>query len=286
MAQTEPDQEEGQDAAPAERGDEDEQEGSPAERGDEDEQAASPAERDDQEERPVARAKRDGSAEEPESFARRARPAPRPGSRGALSPAEIDAALRHGRAEKGRNQALVLRDAGRAISNALNALADEPTEGSGFWIEVYTPFSWVAQLSSDAAKQYRDIFPEDLQRGDLAGLLRVIVHPDMPDRVSRRGMRLSASVEHVVIRPRGRRDARSLQPVSKRTFDETTVGRYGREVTFGGVEALFRLPDVIDVIRESRNGELDVIVIGERNREKTFGIKRRHFDQLPGLPYY
>ncbi len=228
----------------------------------------------------------DEDAQEDDSFAPRDRSAARRPRRPGLSPAEIDDALSHGRAEKGKNQALVLRDAGRAVSNVLNALADEPTEGSGFWIEVYTPMSWVAQLASDAAKEYRDLNAEDLERSDLANVLRVVVHPDMPDRVSHRGMRLSASVEHVIIKPRGSRGAPALQPISKRTFDETTVGRHGREATFDGVEAVFDLPSVLGAIRESRNGEFDVIVVGERNREKTFGVKRKHFDDLPGLSRY
>lgn len=232
------------------------------------------------------RVDRDADTEEGEAFTPRERAVSKRSNRPGLSPDEIDDALSHGRAEKGKNQALVLRDTGRAISNVLNALADEPTEGTGFWIEVFTPMSWVAQLASDAAKDYRDLSADDLERSDLASVLRVIVHPDMPDRVSRRGMRLSASVEHVVIRPRGNRHAPALQPVSKRTFDETTVGRHGREATFDGVEAIFDLAGVLRAIRESRDGEFDVIVIGERHREKTYGVKRKHFDDLPGLSRY
>jgi len=228
----------------------------------------------------------DASPAEPDSVRRQELPERARPRQAALPDDVIEDALRHGRSEKGKNQGLVIRDAGRGWMNALNALADEPTQGSGFWIEVYTPESWIAQLGSDAAKQYRDISLRDLDPEDLAAVLRVTVHPDMPDRVSRRGMRLSSGVERVVVRPRGRKDARVLQPLSVSTFDETAVGRHGREATFSGVQAIFDLRAVIEVIGQSRDREFDVIVIGEGDREKTFGVKKKHFDRLPGLPRF
>jgi hypothetical protein len=232
---------------------------------------------------PGADRAQEAQPERPDSFARREPPEPMGPRRAALSEVDIEMALRHGRSEKGKDQGLVLRDTGRKWMNALNALADEPTEGSGFWLEIYTPVSWLSRLSSDAARQYRDISIRDLDAADLSAVLRVIVHPDMPDRVSRRGMRLSASVEHVVIRPKGDRGARALQPLSRRDFDETAVGRHGREATFSGVQATFDLDAVADVRRQSRDGEFDVIVIGSGDREKTYTVKKKHFERLPGL---
>jgi hypothetical protein len=233
--------------------------------------------------RPSADRDEGARSEEPESSARR-EPPERMRPRGAdLSDSAIALALRHGRSEKGKNQALIIRDAGRGLMNALSALADEPTEGSGFWIEIYTPISWLEQLGSDAARDYRDISFRDLEPDDLAASLRVTVHPDMPDRVTHRGMRLSASVDRVVIRPKGRKDVRALQPLSTRTFDETAKGRHGRTASFAGVEAIFDL-DAVNEMRElSREGEFDVIVIGEADREKVFSVKKKHFDRLPGL---
>jgi hypothetical protein len=229
---------------------------------------------------------RRGDDEREAPAAERDEPAPvetRSPRRAGLSREAIEDALRHGQAERGKNQALVLRDTGRAISNVLSTLADEPTEGSGFWIEIYTPLSWIAQLASDAARDYRDLSPRDLDDDDLRPVLRVIVHPDMPDRVSHRGMRLSQSVEHVVIKPRKDKHAPPLQPLSRREFDETAVGRHGRRATFSGVEAAFDLQAVAGVIQDSRDGEFDVIVVGAGYRDKSFGVKRKHFDQLPGL---
>jgi len=246
------------------------------------ERDAAPAAADDPDSPSVDRA-RDAQDEPPEAPVRResrGRMGPR---RAALSDVDIEMALRHGRSEKGKSQALIIRDAGRGWMNALNALADEPTEGSGFWLEIYTPVSWLQQLSSNAAREYRDVSIQDLEPADLSAVLRVIVHPDMPDRVSRRGMRLSASVEHVVIRPKGDKGARVLQPVSRRTFDETAVGRHGREASFSGVESSFDLDAVADVRQQSRDGEFDVIVIGSGDREKTFSVKKKHFDRFPGL---
>jgi len=204
----------------------------------------------------------------------------------ALSDEAIEAAFRNGRAERGKSLALTLRDTGRGLMNALNTLADEPTEGSGFWVEIHTPLTWLAQLSSDAAKDYRDVSRGDLEPDDLAAVLRVTVHPDMPDRVSRSGMRQSASVEHVVIRPKDRKDARVLQPLSLRRFDETAVGRHGRTASFAGVEAIFDLDSVARVRDQARDGEFDVIVIGSGDREKTFSVKKKHFERLPGLSQF
>jgi hypothetical protein len=220
---------------------------------------------------------------ESDGSASRDRPERRAPPRAALSEEAIADALRHGRSERGKSQGLVLRDTGRAVMNVLSSLADEPTEGSGFWIEVYTPMSWLAQLSSDAAREYHDLTPRELVPEDLSAVLRVVVHPDMPDRVSRRGMRMSASVDHVIIRPRGDRGAPALHPLSKREFDETSVGRHGRRATFWGVEAIFDLAAVNEARGASRDGELDVLVIGSGDREKTFSIKKKHFKDLPGL---
>jgi hypothetical protein len=238
---------------------------------------------DEERDSPSADRDEDARAGEPDSSERREPPARMRSGRAALSDEEIETAFRYGRSDRGKNMGLVIRDAGRGLMNALNALADEPTEGSGFWIEIYTPVSWLRQLSSDAAREYRDLSRRDLEPADLAGVLRVTVHPDMPDRVSHRGMRLSASVEHVVIRPKGRKDVRVLQPLSTRTFDETTRGRHGRVASFAGVEAIFDL-DAVNEMRElSRDGEFDVIVVGEGDREKVFSVKKKHFDRLPGL---
>jgi len=241
---------------------------------------------DDDRDAPAVERDEEAAPGEADSSSRREPPARMRSGRAALSDEEIETAFRYGRSDRGKNMGLVIRDAGRGWMNALNALADEPTEGSGFWIEIYTPVAWLRQLSSDAAREYRDLSRRDLEPDDLAGVLRVTVHPDMPDRVSRRGMRLSASVEHVVIRPRGDKGARALQPLSTRTFDETAVGRHGREASFAGVEAIFDLGAVARVREQSRDGEFDVIVIGSRDREKSFGVKKKHFDRLPGLPPY
>ncbi len=224
--------------------------------------------------------------EEPDSFEpQEPRERSRP-PRVALSDSAIDLALRHGRSERGKSQALEIRDAGRGLMNALSRMADEPTDGSGFWIEVYTPISWIEQLSSDASKDYRDLSPRDLEPEDLDAVLRITVHPDMPDRVTHKGMRLSASVEHVVIKPKGRKDEPALQPIYTREFDETARGRHGRRATFAGVEAVFDLEDLARVRELARDGEFDVIIIGSGDREKTFSVKKKHFDRLPGLPMY
>jgi len=224
--------------------------------------------------------------DQPMPSARREPPEGMESPQAELSDEAIETAFRNGRANAGKNFALTLLDAGRGLMNALSVLADEPTEGSGFWIEIHTPLSWLAQLSSDAAKDYRDISRGDLEPADLAAVLRVTVHPDMPDRVSRRGMRLSASVEHVVIRPKGRKDARVLQPLSMQRFEETAKGRHGRAASFAGVEAIFDLDAVARVRDRARDGEFDVIVIGSGDREKTFSVKKKHLDRLPGLPRF
>ncbi len=73
-------------------------------------------------------------------------------------------AIRIGVKAKGKLTGLSLTDAGRAFGNALVAMSNPyvPTGGTGFSLRVYTPKTWVEQLASNAAKEYRPFTIADI----------------------------------------------------------------------------------------------------------------------------
>ena len=73
-------------------------------------------------------------------------------------------AVRLGIKDKGRLTGLSLLDTGASWANALTVSAANPggTGGTGFSLRVYTPKTWVEQLASNAAKEYRPFVVDDI----------------------------------------------------------------------------------------------------------------------------
>lgn len=183
----------------------------------------------------------------------------------------------------GRFTGLLLTDTGRAWGNALTAMNNsmnhraDATAGVGFSLHVYTPKTWIAQLSSNAAKEYRPYDLSNITEADLEPVLRVEVYPDMPTVLNGEGMRLSQSVQHVVLRDDKRRLV--VQPVSVDGFTQTASSAM-RDKVYEGLVATFRLDAVEQLRGESQDHEFLIVVIGHGS-EKTFKIKTKHFEHLP-----
>lgn len=188
-------------------------------------------------------------------------------------------AVRDGVKMKGRLSGLSLVDSGRAWANALVASSNRyaTTAGTGFSLRVYTPKTWVEQLASNAAKEYRPFTISDITEEMLEPVLRVVVYPDKPTYMSGAGMAGSSSAEHVVLRDENKRLV--VQPISKEPFTDTASSAM-RDMAFQGIIAKFPL----DAVRELRGAKGDkeflIVVVGAGTREKEFRVKEKHFERL------
>jgi hypothetical protein len=192
-------------------------------------------------------------------------------------------AVRVGLKAKGSLTGLSLTDSGRAFGNAITSLNNsmnhryDPTGSTGFSLRVYTPRTWVEQLASNAAKEYRPFVIADITDEMLEPILRVIVYPDKPTYISGAGMAGTSSAEHVVLRNEAK--TLTVQPMSKEPFTDTASSAM-RDMAFQGIVAKFPL----DAVRELRgaNGDKEffIVVIGAGTKEKTFKVKGKHFEHL------
>lgn len=108
--------------------------------------------------------------------------------------------------------------------------------------------------------------------------LRVVAHANRPKTTtSPRMMALASSVTHVVLRSATKTS--TIQPASEQKFEDNARNGLGNMLEFNGVTATFPL-NAVKALR-SHDQEFYVVVIGERNREKEFKVKQKHFDQLP-----
>ena len=194
-----------------------------------------------------------------------------------LTDARIQAAITVGNEAGGRSMALILRDSAQSWAMALG----DRQATTGFSLEVYTPFSWIAQNASWKAKKYQTYSREDVTPDMLEGLLRVYANPDRPNQVSARGMIGTAGVEHVIVRSTDKKNFEVLQPIHIESDAVYTQNAFGAEVGFTAQLATFDLEEVRRVAALDKKGELFIVVIGDTGEEKKFKIKTKHFDRLP-----
>jgi hypothetical protein len=196
-------------------------------------------------------------------------------------------AVRDGVKMKGRLTGLVLTDSSQGWANAINAMntglngygnRSDTNTSTGFSVRVYTPKTWVEQLASNAAKEYRPFTVSDIMEEMLEPVLRVVVYPDKPTRLTGSGMSGTSSVEHVVLRDESKRLV--VQPTSKEPFADTASSAL-RDMTYAGIVAKFPL----DAVRELRGAKGDkeflIVVVGAGTKEKEFKVKEKHFERLP-----
>jgi hypothetical protein len=198
-----------------------------------------------------------------------------------LPEADVQMALAVGTKAHGGRRGLVLRDSGKGFLQAMTALSNgaggvrNAMPSEGFWVEAWTPLSWVEQQASNAAKQFRTLTPVDVT-ADMQPVLRVRVHPDSPTEVSARGMYGASSVEHVVLRSLDHKLV--AQPLTKEPFTEEVSNAMGGKAVFQGVAVTFSLDDLATV--RGKSGEFFITVIGEGRGGKDFKVKKKHFDDL------
>lgn len=185
---------------------------------------------------------------------------------------------------------LVLRDTGRGIMNAMAHMGGKPGQrvdtATGFWVEVYTLQSWVDLHKAWAAEEYREFVEADITDEMREPVLRIIVHPDLPNTFDAQAM--ASSVKHVVLRST-LKEAIAVQPLTKEPFAEVRHGQRlqtagGAVLEYSGVIVTFSL-DALASLRSAdkqAKGEFIITVVGEGSK-KDFKVKTKHFDRLPGL---
>lgn len=193
-----------------------------------------------------------------------------------LTDDDIAAAIAAGAKDKNKEHGLVLEDSGMKF---LNAMASPNATGpTGFSVIVYSPTTWIEQLSADAAREYKELKLEDLTDNDKAPVLRVIVNPNVPTRITGGSTAGSSSVQHVVLRGSNKKGA--VQPISKDEFTTPVQNAMGAKLEYVGVRAVFPLDQLQPLRSSDKDGEFLITVVGEKG-EKNFTVKKKHFEKLP-----
>jgi hypothetical protein len=189
-------------------------------------------------------------------------------------------AVRIGTKEKGKLTGLSLLDSGASWANALTVTAANPsgTGGTGFSLRVYTPKTWVEQLASNAAKEYRPFTINDITDEMLEPVLRVIVYPDKPTSLTAAGMASTSSAEHVVLRDEAKHLV--VQPASKEAFSDKASSAL-RDMEYQGLVAKFPLDSLKELRGPNGDKEFLIVVVGAKTKEKEFRVKQKHFERLP-----
>lgn len=187
-----------------------------------------------------------------------------------------------GSREKGRLTGLSLTDVGRLWTNAIIAAGDRyaQTVGTGFSLRIYTPYTWIEQQASNAAKEYRPFTVRDITAEMLEPVLRVYVYPDKPTSLTGYGMSLASSVQHVVIRDVGK--SLVLQPLTKEPFTDTASSAL-RDMAYQGIVTKFPLSALADLRASSSKKEFLIIIVGEGTQERVYTVKEKHFPALTGI---
>jgi len=194
-----------------------------------------------------------------------------------LNEARIAAAITVGNEAAGRAMALSLKDSAQSWARAMG----DQQATTGFSLEVYTPFSWIAQNASWKAKKYQTFGREDVTPDMVEGILRVYANPDRPNQVSQRGMIGTAGVEHLIIRSTDKKNFAVLQPIDIVPDAVYARNAFGAEVGFTAQVASFDIDEVRRIAALDKKGEFFIVVIGDTGEEKKFKIKTKHFDRLP-----
>lgn len=183
----------------------------------------------------------------------------------------ISQALSEGSKAKGKSVGLDLQDAAQKW-----AMMGQGTRG--FSVELYTPYSWIAQQSSWGAKKYMEMHREDVTERMLEPVLMVICNPDTPTIIGQVG---TSGVEHVIIRSTKKKDFAVIQPIDTELGSELVQNAFGMQIEFESLVGYFSMDELIQISEMDKKGEFFVRIIGTTGEEKDFKIKTKHFKKLP-----
>ena len=193
-----------------------------------------------------------------------------------LTDQAIGMAIQEGMNAKGRKTALILQDSFQSFSHSM-----DNSGSTGFSVEVFTPYAWIAQNASWAAKKYQTFSAEDVTEDMWSGLVRVYANPDMPGQVSAKGMVGTSGVDHVIVRSTDKKNFEVLQPVEVVQDAVYAQNAFGAQAEYSTMVALFAMEDVKRISALDKKGEFFIVVIGSTGEEKKFQVKTKHFKRLP-----
>ena len=195
----------------------------------------------------------------------------------------IENAVRFGTINKGKLIALVLKDSGQSFLNALttSAFNSSGTLSTGFSLQAYTPYAWIAQNASWEAKKYLEFSPDDVTEEMKSSVFRVYANPDTARNLSNEGMKGTSGVEHIVLRTTRKSGFEVAQPLEIFESAQYAQNAFGAKVGFSSMEALFSMEDAIRISSADKKGEFFIVIVGITGEEKKFKVKTKHFEYIP-----
>jgi len=161
-----------------------------------------------------------------------------------------------------------------------NFMQQQPSvRTSGFGVEVYTPYSWLAKLVRDAAKRGKKMLPLHVNEQLRRPVLRVMCHADVPQR-GREGT-YGTPVDNVVLLPSDKKLDKEVLPTHTMRIPDKYATPGGGSVDIGPLLASFDLADVVSLSSLHKKGEFYVSIVATDGKTKKFKVKSKHFKNLP-----
>jgi len=205
-----------------------------------------------------------------------------------LSDAEIEEAIALGSDLSKKLPRLFLGAAGsdfggaRSDSNRNNSSLMEHQKSvktSGFGVEVYTPYAWIARLSRNAAKKGRQMLPSHLNETHLEPVLRVVCHSDVPQDFHEGAY--GTAVARATLQSANKKVTDALEPLATTRIPDKIRVPSGELIDIGPLLASFDLGQLQLLSSRDKKGEFFVTIEGDNGETKKFKVKSKHFKQLP-----
>ena len=190
----------------------------------------------------------------------------------------VENAINFGIRNKGLITGLILKDSGQSF---LNAMSTGGALSTGFSLQAYTPYTWIAQNASWEAKKYLEFTRDDVTGEMKRDVLRVYANPDTARNLSAEGMKGTSGVDHVVLRTTHKNNFEVVQPLEIFESLQYAQNAFGAKVGFSSMEALFSMEDAMRVSSADKKGEFFIVLIGTTGEEKKFKVKTKHFGHIP-----
>lgn len=170
---------------------------------------------------------------------------------------------------------LTLQDFWESLGYGTNQQSNAVT---GYTLRIFTPRAWIARMKQEAKRKYKAFEVADVTEEDRLPILRVLVSPSTPERVTAEGLQRAAGVDHVVLRSEDKKVV--IQPLVIDSYIVEVSNAMGGRAELKGAIALFSMEE-LGRLRASGSGEFFVTVVGDKGNEKDFKVKRKHFTRLP-----
>jgi len=168
----------------------------------------------------------------------------------------------------------------RDDSNRNNNFMQHQTnlKNTGFGVEIYTPYGWIAKLSRDAAMRGKELLPRHLTERLLEPVVRVVCHSSVPQEV-REGAYGNA-VLTVSMVSANKKVTAQIEPLRTRRISDKIRAPSGELVDMGPLVASFDLGQLMQLSARDKKGEFFVTIVADNGETKRFKVKSKHFKNL------